>query len=195
MLKEVIIFSAGAAIGAASVYFLLKKKFEERAHTEIDAIREYYAGTVNVVKPEKLESQKEAAPKSSVSGLPPMSAYKEALKKSKYVSYDKISSKADDSPQDDDPGDIYVIPEDKHISDEDYDTQSLVWYEGDNVLTRPDDSIVDTHEYVGMSMLNSVFNTPEKEVVFVRNEKHMVDYEVIRDPRCFKTDILGEEDD
>lgn len=195
MLKEVIIFTTGVAIGAASVYFGLKNKFEEKAHTEIEAIREYYAGTVNVVSRKDDSSTNETA-KNANTTLSPMSAYKEVLnisKKNSYVSYDKVSSEPDDSPSDDDPGDIYIIPAEKYKNDDDYDGQTLVWYEGDGSLTRPDDSLVDAHEYIGDNL--SAFNNVNKEVLYVRNEHHMVDYEVIRDPRNFKVDILGEDDD
>ena len=198
MLKEVIIFTAGVAVGATSVYFGLKNKFEEKARVENDAIREYYAGLANTVKEEKSAPAAVNTPDrpKADATLPSLSTYKEALniaKKNNYISYDKVSAEPDDSPSEDDPGDIYIIPQEKYESDESYDGQTLTWYEGDNTLTRPDDSIVDIHEYIGDNL--SAFNSPNKEVIYVRNEHHMVDYEIIRDPRNFKVDILGEDDD
>ena len=202
MIKEVIIFGTGVAVGAASVYFCLKNKFEEKAHAEIEAIREYYSGTVNVVN-RKTENKVEAQSNTSAAtnnSLPPLSTYRTALeiaKKNDYISYDKVSTQSDDvedSPEDDDPGDVYVIPFEKYQSDENYGGETLTWYEGDNALTRPDDSLVDIHECIGDN-LSAFNNSPNKEVIYVRNEHHMVDYEVIRDPRSFKVDILGEDDD
>lgn len=200
MIKEVLIFTAGAAIGAVSAYYLTKKAVESKYDGQLDAQRDYYISKYE--KPLKKAPKKEEELKSITPNLPGREVYtkviaesrERAKKEHEYVNYDRIT--APEAPQDDEPGDIFIIPYDRfegENADTEYDSQTLTWYEGDNMLTRPDDSIVDIVEYIGDNL--KAFNGNDKEVIYVRNERHMVDYEVVRDPRNFTRDILGEDDD
>jgi hypothetical protein len=198
MFKEVIIFTAGAVIGAASTYYLLKDKFEQRSKDEIAAVRKYYWDKY----PEKRNGAAvHEVQNPTIPGMPSEKLFNDytkvldIAKKNDYVSYDRITAASiDDHPEDDDDlGDIYSIPAEKFDSDINYDGFTLTWYEGDNSLVREDGSLADIHECIGDSL--KLFNGNDKEVIYVRNENHGCDYEVIRDEGNYSVDVLGEDDE
>lgn len=198
MFKEVIIFIAGASIGGASVYYLLKNKFEKLSNDEIEAVRQYYWDKYPEKRSGSIDVHESSANEVSPSGrINTVVDYSKALNiaRKNYVSYDRITAKPElgDHPEDDEPGDIYIIPFEQFESLYKSDGITLTWYEGDNVLVRPDESIVDIHEYIGDSL--KAFNGNDKDAIYVRNEIHGRDYEVVRDEGNFSIDVLGEEDD
>lgn len=72
----------------------------------------------------------------------------------------------------------------------DYDKLSFNYFAGDETLTDENEDIV-THDIVGAHSLTQFGMDPDDvDTVFVRNDKLGIDYEVIKDERCYK-DVVG----
>lgn len=99
-----------------------------------------------------------------------------------------------ESPQDDTPDDseeaIYVIPEETFFEDPDYAKISLTYYTADKTLANMQDDIVtDVDKFVGDCLM--IFDHSEQDVVYIRNEKLEIDFEVTRDSRSYKEVAAG----
>ena len=71
------------------------------------------------------------------------------------------------------------------FADSDYDVRTLTWY-SDGVLADDEFNVIeDIKGYVGDEALNS-FGMYNLEVVYVRNEKYKIDYEILLDERNHK---------
>lgn len=80
----------------------------------------------------------------------------------------------------------------------DYEPVVLTWY-ADNILARDDDNdavILNPEQVVGPTAL-SLFNDPEVDVVYVRDDSSCVQYEIDRDHKKYEEVVgrLDEEDD
>lgn len=94
-----------------------------------------------------------------------------------------------------DPDNPYVISEGEWMERENgYEQAQLTYYEGDNTLTDDKDGIIeDIDEYIGEANLNKFGKNfaPDPNVLFVRNERLEMDFEVLRDPDTFTEKVLG----
>ena len=166
-ITNLLIFAVGAAIGSAVTYTLLKTKFEQMAQDEIEEIRDLY-----LKKTEELnETVKDDSSEYKVD------EYVETLSKLNYeIKEDEDSMEKDRPP--------YVISPDEFGEIEGYETCSLVYY-ADKVLADDTDTIIDNiDEVVGTDSLTH-FGEFEDDSVFVRNERHECDYEILLDNRRF----------
>lgn len=178
MLIKVFIFTAGAAIGSAVTWNVLKTKYEQIANEEIESVKQYY--------------------KTKEVGEQFAKGFEEGVKnvddqiKDMYESYTKRYS----SGQDEKPGQKvekkeeenvekpYVISPEEFGEIDEYETISLTLYE-DGVLTDDDDNIIDDVEgTVGEDSLNH-FGEYEEDSVFVRNDERRCDYEILLDARNY----------
>ena len=88
--------------------------------------------------------------------------------------------------------DIYVIPPES-FGEVGYEEVSLTYY-ADGTLAYDDDSIVrNVDKVVGVGSLNT-FGEYEDDSVFVRDDEHKIDYEILRDTRSYAT-VVGSEPD
>lgn len=91
----------------------------------------------------------------------------------------------------------YVIGVDEYMLGKDGYTQTTyTYYEADNTLTDERESILpDFQEYVGAENLSLFgFESGDPNVVYVRNEKHLVDYEIVRMSGSY-AELFGVEDE
>jgi hypothetical protein len=74
-----------------------------------------------------------------------------------------------------------------------YDRQTVIWYEGDEVLTDEDDKIIpEIDKIVGLNNLNHFgLGSGDENVVFIRNDEMRVDFEVSRDKTKYTETVLG----
>lgn len=193
-IKYILSFVAGAGIGSAVTYKLLKVKYEQFAQEQIDSVKETYqrrnelkfideAHDVNddgIVK-ESVEDGANEKPDISVSD------YAKQLKDLGYTKYSDISSdkneekEGEQKPMIDKP---YVIPPEEFGEFEDYECISLTYY-ADKVLTDDNDELVeDVDDIVGLDSLNH-FGEYEDDSVHVRNDRLKCDYEILYDPRKY----------
>lgn len=169
-LTNLLIFAVGTVVGSAVTYTLLKTKFEQMAQDEIEEVRNLY-----LKKTEELnESNKETSSESKVS------EYEKALNDLKYMN-DIEDEKEEESMKEDKP---YVISPNEFGELDGYETNSLTYF-ADGVLTDDTNTVIDNvDEVVGTDSLTR-FGEYEDDSVFVRNDRHECDYEILLDNRRF----------
>ena len=88
----------------------------------------------------------------------------------------------------------YVIDFERFCEDPENEKITITYYEGDDTLVDEGDEIFpDISGVIGYESLNSFGKGSEDpDVVYVRNEKLGIDYEVIRNKESFKEMVLGE---
>lgn len=190
-LSKLIIFAAGAAIGSAVSWKILKTKYEQLAQEEIAEMREYVrekiAEMTETHSGEKCigvttEPEKEPETYNNISDI---NEYTSKLRENGYTDYSGVSSTdtkkggnvAVDAP--------YVISPDE-FGELDYEMISLTYY-ANGVLTDDYDEPMDDGEIdetVGHESLCH-FGEYEDDSVFVRNEMLKRDYEILRDLRDY----------
>ncbi len=180
-LSNVLLFAAGAAIGSAVTWKLVKDKYERIAQEEIDSVKETFAARKPI---EPVEDEPETVePRETISQKPDLYEYAKRLEGYR----DQLTSEevaAMDKPR--------VIRPDEY-GDGDNELVSLNYY-ADGVLTDDwDNPIEDVEGTVGVESLTT-FGKYEEDSVFVRNDKQKIDYEILRDSRNF-ADISANQED
>lgn len=247
-LKSVIIFVSGAAVGASSMYFGLKKYFEVKADLEIEEVRRVYDDKINEIEGVKSSLEGEIEGESEIddgkdSDKKPLS-HKEIIEKlnnkpdlTDYTKYFKekgdvlpgvnetlrdAKEAADkeglteeelaerEGPQDDEPysdeedrdetlryedhvlngaskdaiendKEPYEIdPSDFALTCDSYDKISLTWYHFDQVLVNEEEELVDGALLVGHVIEQTGFDQNEDDVLYIRNDKIMTDFEITK---------------
>lgn len=184
---HIIALVAGAAIGSAVTYKIAKDNFAKRLETEIENMREYYLG-VKTYGEEEVEEPKSE----EVEEVPPTQEEVDNIMANfNYGVYQEsgeglVKKKPSISKP-------YVIPPDLFGDNEEYDTETLTYYE-DGVLTDDQDNpIEDIQGMVGYDSLLH-FGEYEKDAVYVRNDRHKTDYEILLDNSRYE-DLKAEEYD
>ena len=163
LMIDILIFAAGAAIGSAVTWKLVKTKYEQIAQEEIDSVKEVFAKRAAMKKPSLEE-------------------YKAKLNDLEYDVEEK-EEKEDEESMDETNNTAYVISPDE-FGDCDYETVSLTYY-ADGVVTDDFDEPIDNvEELIGPDALDS-FGEYEDDSVFVRNDEKQCDYEILLDVRNF----------
>lgn len=87
----------------------------------------------------------------------------------------------------------YIISHDEFFEAEmDYEQTTLTYYEGDDVLTDDKDQpIRDLDRIVGEDNIQFGRGSKDKNVVYIRNEKLMSDFEVTRSFGSYTEEVLG----
>lgn len=189
-LKSILIFGAGAAIGALASHYLTKTKYESILEEEIQSVKDIYkkkAEKINCEEQveEKIENEDiEEAPQVSEKDK---TLYGSILKESGYVNYNKYSNNKDEykeknEPESEiDPQDRpYIINAEEYGEEPGYDTVTLTYF-ADKVLVDDVDDIVEhVDAVVGFDNLK-VFEEFGASSVYVRNDNLLVDYEILKD--------------
>lgn len=182
MMIKLFIFTAGAAIGSAVTWSVLKTKYEQIANEEIESVKQYY-------KTKEVEEQLAKEIEEGVKNIANKSDEDlEREAKEAYESYAKRYS----SGQDERPGQKvekkeeenvekpYVISPEEFDEIDEYEAISLTLY-ADGVLADDQGNIIDdVEETVGKDSLNH-FGEYEDDSVFVRNDERRCDYEILAD--------------
>lgn len=98
--------------------------------------------------------------------------------------------------QDESRGDIHVISVEEHTENEpSYQQETLTWYAGDEVLTDTREDIIEDYSNILGIHWTEKFGevSGDENVVHIRNNILMVDYEVVRSPGKYVVEVLGEE--
>jgi hypothetical protein len=194
-LINAIIFVAGAAIGSAITWKIVKTKYEQIAKEEIESVKEVFSkkyktlsqsieDTVPGLKEfsNDLKEVSEQPNRMSASMKPDIHEYTAMLKGKGYLENDIDEVKDMEKP--------YVIEPDEFGEMDGYDVISLTYY-SDKVLTDELDELVeDVDNVVGYDSLNH-FGEYEDDSVFVRNDRLKADYEILLDTRSYYTDVIN----
>lgn len=194
-LSKIIIFTAGAAIGSLVIWKIVKTKYEQLAQEEIESVKEIYSTRMckhgSETDGETCEDSEDSVEEDlsyddEPKPFPDRSereAYSRLVKDS---GYKPNQTDTNQDEEDDDMDKPYVIPPEE-FGENDYETVSLTYYEGDGVLTDDIDEPMDEEdieELVGADFAEH-FGEYENDSVFIRNDFMKIDYEILKDQRSF----------
>lgn len=199
-LFNVILFTAGVAIGSAVTWKIVKDKYERIAQEEIDSVKAEY---VNLMKKMKNKLQEDATYEDDDQNDVDDESEEEGevedpriverkvirteynrLTASYRSSEDKNDEEGGNGALDEDSyiGEPYVItPEDFRCSPPGYNAQALDYF-ADGVLADSWGVELSIEDTIGEEALDH-FGDDVDDIVYVRNDQKEVDYEVSRDPR------------
>ena len=190
---KIVIFTAGAAIGSAVTYKLIKTKYETIANDEIEEIREYYKSKEEDTEGEP-EQETAIAENVKVESKPNVVNYAAMVNN---MGYD-TSDKAEDRPVEEDDAELpyeiapYEIAPDEYSEFEDYSYFSFTYYDDGFVADDNDELVEDVDDIIGNDLLERFKEDPDLDSIYVRNDALKSDYEILRDYENY-TDLFEEE--
>lgn len=194
-----IIFTAGAIIGSAVTWKVVKTKYEEIAQEEIDSVKEEYARLMISMKKKLNDSVTykddnnneidEFDKDADNANDRTMTNYNEIIKN--YYSSDEEENnqnekKGEKKEEDDEVPYIngpYVISPDDFGSIPGYNMEPLDYF-ADGILADGWGVQLDIDETIGEDAVKH-FGEYDDDVVYVRNERTELEYEVTKDPRTY----------
>lgn len=180
-LSNVIMFAMGAAVGALATWKFVKDKYERLANDEIQTMREFYNEKANALRDRSEETTDESV-EEVVTG-----SCEVILRENGYKAYSDINkteqevfNNVKDKP--------YLITPDEYGEIDDYDVLSFTYY-ADGVLTDDGDEVMSSDEIedtVGRDSLRHFGDhEADPDSVFVRNDRHQCDYEILFDSSTY----------
>ena len=172
--KGLCIFGAGALVGAVVAAKAVRERYQQEAEEEIAEMREYYREKQQETKTEEVKEEKEEKDEST-------EEYKEIVKDEGYTNYTQYNDVKPEEEIDDDVEDEWtpsIIDPEEFGEDPSYDTATLTYFK-DGVLADEVDEVMDP-KMVGEENLK-IFDEFGARSIYVRNDEHMIDFEIIRD--------------
>lgn len=199
-LLNVVMFAVGAAIGSAVTWKLVKDKYEQIANDDIASVREEYKDLLSKMKKKLQESVEYIEPETEETKEDhSKDDKKDAIKEEKeQVEYHQMVSRYRGSEDDKEGGEWdqnedevqringpYVItPDEFSSSPPGYNVQPLDYF-ADGILADDWGMTLDIEETIGEESLDHIGEYVD-DIVYVRNERTEIDYEVTRDPRTYQ---------
>lgn len=178
-ISKFFIFTAGAALGSAVTWRVLKTKYERIANEEIRTAYEHMKHSQNVPLFAEEEAENEDDSEAPTEREIMMAQYR--AETSRYGSIFEEEVKDVEKP--------YVISPEEFGEMANYESVSLTYY-ADGVLTDENDEVVDDiDDLVGAESLTT-FGQYEDDSVFVRDDRRKIDYEILADLRKY-SDVVG----
>lgn len=175
-LNKVFIFAAGAVIGSAVTWKIIKTKYEQIANEEIESVKERFRNREDAAK--NGASDEKGNVDNSLKDRD-LSSYESIINENAYRNYSTPKGSENEIKEEESVDRPYVIPPEEY-DENDYETESLTYY-ADGVLTDIYDNIIeDVEGTVGKDSLTH-FGEFEDDSVFVRNDERKTDYEILRD--------------
>lgn len=204
-LFNVILFTAGVAIGSAVTWKLVKTKYEQIAQEEIDSVKSEYTSLMQKMKSKLQEDVANNDNSDDEDDIEEDLTHgkitkDEGIQESLKIKYYNLSSKyrsSDDDDEDDTEeggtgdsdeapyinGPYVISPDDFRCSPPGYNAQALDYY-SDGILADGWGVQVDIEDTIGEDSLQH-FGEYVDDIVYVRNERNEIDYEVTQDPRTY----------
>lgn len=210
---SILMLTVGAAIGSAVTWKVVKTKYEQIAQEEIDSVKGEYANLMQTLRNKLQESiatsdsadQDVAEVEEEDGEYYPDDDERDFIEKEKQqIEYYKLTTKyrSTDGEKNDKEGGNgnedevqcingpYVIsPEEFASSPPGYNAQPLDYF-ADGILADGWGVEIDIEETIGEDALNH-FGEYDDDIVYVRNERTEIDYEVSRDPRTYEEAVLN----
>ena len=188
---NIFMFAAGAVIGSAATWFVLKNKYEQMVQEEIESVKEALGGLtsdeVEETEDSESEDEEDAEEYHQVNWdeLEDLDEEETDDELEEYANLTNLYSSEKGGAEKVKAKKPYVIsPYDFGEIDE-FRKIDLTYY-ADGVLEDEDGEIVsDIDELIGAGSLNT-FGEYEDDAVFVRNEYLMTDFEILKDYRTYK---------
>ncbi len=176
-------FLAGATVGSATTWLLLKKRYERIAQEEIDSVKAVFARRDAV---NNNDTPTETHEEDIAKLKPDFVDYAAKLQEEGYIDYAEHGRKNTEKKKEKvTSAKPYIISPDEFGTSDDYTQISLVYYDGDEVLADEEDEVVeDIAGTVGEDFAEH-FGEYEDDSVFVRNDILRCDYEICKDNRSF----------
>ena len=184
-MKNVLIFLAGAGVGAGATWYFVKKHYEKVADEEInDVVTRFKAYR------DQLEEMHKGVPDEN-----PNPNYEGNSRRNNVVNMEKpvhsdseeeLSNGIIDNPTGNNEGVApYIISEEEFGELEDYDQKTLFWYYRDNILATDEDlEVEDKFTTIG-DALEEFKKDKYLERVLVRNDQDETDYEILISEKHF----------
>lgn len=190
LLSNVLLFTAGAAIGSVATWFVMKRKYEAVDYEE------YYSDeTEQEAEEEETEEDDSTSSNSLKDGYSSpkredMVQYNKIVKGAGYSGDEKEKEKNEEV---DDVEKPYLITVDEYSEIEEYETITLYYYADGVVTDQYDNPIDDVDEVVGLANLKEFKRNPHCDSIYIRNDVLRSDYEILRDQDNYY-DSHGRED-
>lgn len=190
-MQKILIFVTGAAIGSLVSWKLLSDQYEKLVQEEVNSVKQLLKknGNQESTVAEGTDYDDDLYTNATLgSEKPSIEEYAKTVQNLNYADFSKkdkpekkIAKQKDTS---DDSNEIQIITADEFGELEDYDEETLYFYEEDETLIDVYDEVIpDEANTVGMDYMNH-FDDIE-EVVFVRNNRLKRDYEIILNHSSF----------
>lgn len=180
-LSKIITFTAGAAIGSAVTWKLVKDKYERLNIEDAQAVRDFYNNKQKESLEETVETDDE--PDEEIKEPTQRDVYKNFVQD---TGYGNLSSGKIKEEEDEDVSEPYIISPSEY-GECDYDEESLWYYERDGIVTTyfgEPLSADRVEELIGADFADH-YGEYEEDSVHVRNDKLKTDYEILRDLGAF----------
>ena len=188
-LSKILIFASGAAIGSVVTWKIITDKYSQIIEEELETVKNEILEELD----EKDEFEDDVPEDTE-----DVTAYNGIIKNRGYMNYSNRTpakqvvpeeKKEEEEEEIEDMDKPYVISPDDFEDNDDYDVVSLMYY-SDKILADEDDNVIeDVEGTVGEDSLKH-FGEYEDDSVFVRDDAHKIDYEILLDDRKF-ADILA----
>ncbi len=181
-LSKVLIFAAGATIGAAVSCKYFEKKYKQIADAEIASMTEYYEQLLVCAEEEIDDYSAEIETQDRIDrAAEKFPEVRELVDKLNDLNYTENKEVPNVKPP-------YVISPDEFGEVDEYATETLYYYK-DKVLADDQDNIIeDADNVIGIGSLTH-FGEYEDDSVFVRNDREETDYEILLHPEKY-SDVI-----
>lgn len=180
--KEMILFAAGLIVGGVGTWLVVRKHYEDLANEEIESVKEYYKQDLTERKEHVRRLGKDKA------AMADSILYRDTVQK---TAYSRMSEEDEDmeiekeqviEPIPDPLPEPYVIAPEQYIAEaRDFDKVTVTWYVRNKALVSEDDELIEVETSIGEEALEHFEECGDHLVVYVRNERLEIDYEVILD--------------
>ena len=188
LLSKVLIFAAGAAVGATVMYKMIKDKYEQLAQEEIDSVKKEFGIGVKKTEEPK-EADKSIEENKNNKNTSSLSEYDNIIRSQRYTRYSAGEDvEEEEEVRVDKP---YVIAPEDFDELDDYETNELTYYSCGTLADDGDNIIDDVDEIVGNDFAEH-FGEYEDDSVYIRNDALKCDYAILRDHRRY-SEVCREE--
>lgn len=174
MIKNVLIFGAGAIIGSICSIQMVKERLKEDAEIEIAEMRAYYRDKMKENKEEETITKEEE-----------FEPIEEVIEKEEKQMEKIIQDKGYDNQKEEEVSNTYDIPyvinEEDYGSEDDYDTEVLTYFADKVLVDEVDEIIEDMDTVVGLGNLSIFEEFEGAKTIYVRNEIYKTDFMICKD--------------
>ena len=196
-MKNILIFLAGAGVGASAAWYFTKKRYRKYADDEIkDVVEKFtdYKHKLEEMSEDNLVDERNVNPSNNNERSEQIITDNTTTEDTISRDSEELSNGLIDNPRGDEsvikPYENestmpYVISDEEFGDNEDYDQRTLFWYYKDNILATDEDlEIEDKRTTIG-DALEEFKKDRYVERVFVRNEQDETDYEILISEKHF----------
>lgn len=174
-------FAAGAAVGSAVTWKVLKDKYEQLVREEIESVKEAYGRLYEKREDteESVTSEDTGDEEDPTTVAEEQEEYESIIHSQGYASYSKNVAAVEEKS-----GEYEVIPPDEVGIEDDYEL--VTWYMfTDGYMTDADEEPVTNWEVLVGPDVADHFGEWEDDSVFVRNDATKAYYEILKDNRKY----------